>query len=352
MKPLALILVSLWFAGSPGDSTASERSICLQGPRPFDLETAVLRRCVTGRDGRLQFSSRLAKTRPLETGTTNSSPTTAHSESPGLSSRGALPRHTNAAPASVDAEELDREITKTLTRPEFAWRMPRNQNPDDVAASAFWTSFSDWLERMMKQVRDWLRSFMEWLRGFFEVEDHDSSYDFDWTKGIKALLFLLLAVAACTLGILAYRTWKRRRYRAMPATAFAPDEVPDLHDEAVTASQLPPNEWLELARELLGRGERRLAIRALFLGALAHLAHRELVTVAVYKSNREYLRELMRRAHDRPSLLEAFRANMRLLEDVWYGTSEATEVLVQTFLSHNEAIVGDAPAADDTGGAA
>jgi len=47
--------------------------------------------------------------------------------------------------------------------------------------------------------------------------------------------------------------------------------VPDLADENIRADQLPEDGWTKLARELLERGEFRLAMRAFYLASLAHL---------------------------------------------------------------------------------
>ena len=82
--------------------------------------------------------------------------------------------------------------------------------------------------------------------------------------------------------------------------------TPDLTDENVKADDLSTNRWLTLAGELAEKGELRLAMRALYLATLAHLADREMITIEVYKSNREYERELKRRAHEHQELLSIF----------------------------------------------
>ena len=71
---------------------------------------------------------------------------------------------------------------------------------------------------------------------------------------------------------------------------------------------LPANRWLDLAKELMAKGSLRLAMRALYLATLSYFAERELVTVEIYKSNRDYERELQRRLADqRRSDLSLFR---------------------------------------------
>ena len=82
---------------------------------------------------------------------------------------------------------------------------------------------------------------------------------------------------------------------------------------------MPEDEWLKLARELAGRGDWRLALRALYLGTLGHLAARELVSLARFKSNRDYQLEVARRARGNPDLRRAFEENVARFDRVWYG---------------------------------
>jgi len=109
----------------------------------------------------------------------------------------------------------------------------------------------------------------------------------------------------------------------MPISQAIP-AVPDLRSENVVADQLPEEGWLRLARELMDAGELRLALRASYLAALAHLGAREFITVARYKSNRDYRGELRRRARARDELITAFDASVRDFERAWYGWHEVT----------------------------
>ena len=114
--------------------------------------------------------------------------------------------------------------------------------------------------------------------------------------------------------------------------------VPDIADENVIASQLPEDDWLRLARELMGRGELRLALRALYLAGLAHLAQREMIRVAKFKSNRDYEQELRRRARALPELQAAFAENVGIFDRVWYGLHEVTQEALQRFQINLEKI--------------
>jgi hypothetical protein len=97
---------------------------------------------------------------------------------------------------------------------------------------------------------------------------------------------------------------------------------------------------MRLASELLERGEPRLALRALYLGSLAHLASRNLVTLARFKSNRDYERELQRRSHAIPGLLPAFQENVSALEATWYGRHPVDQDLVARFRDNFQQMKG------------
>ena len=109
--------------------------------------------------------------------------------------------------------------------------------------------------------------------------------------------------------------------------------TPDLTDENVGADQLPEDGWMKLGREMLSRGELRLALRAFYLSSLASLADRNLVSLARFKSNRDYQRELERRAHALPGVVSMFGNNVGVFEQVWYGDHPADPLLVDEFLA-------------------
>jgi hypothetical protein len=122
----------------------------------------------------------------------------------------------------------------------------------------------------------------------------------------------------------------------------APVEItPDLNDEDVLADELPALRWLAVAKELLAKGEVRLAMRALYFAALTHLAERNLLTIARSKSNREYETELKRRAHAFPDLIHCFCGNVTILERVWYGMHEIRRDMVHQFLANHKRIMSD-----------
>ena len=79
-------------------------------------------------------------------------------------------------------------------------------------------------------------------------------------------------------------------------------------------------------------------MRAFYLASLAHLAARNLISLARFKSNRDYERELGRRAHSLPGLLSVFGDNLLIFERSWYGMHEADREVVGRFEANVERI--------------
>jgi hypothetical protein len=152
-------------------------------------------------------------------------------------------------------------------------------------------------------------------------------------------LYLLIAAAVVLIGVVAWMMWKQSRRECSPtvkARAVAAAE-PDLNDENVQAAHLPADGWLALARERMAVGEWRLALRALYLATLAGLAADGLISLAKFKTNLDYERELRRRALTRNELVARFAARRKMFEDVWYGHAAPVEPAVRGWLAELEA---------------
>lgn len=226
-----------------------------------------------------------------------------------------------AAPPA-GAAELEKRIGEVLTRREYAWRMPRAAAPE--LENTGW--FGGWLRgigravgsvikavwRSIIEARDWIQEKL-----FGRAPSVPGAGTWDWFGASKAALALLAAACA---GVLVWGVWRLvRRPRKVVADAVPVIARPDLCAEHVAADQLPEDGWLALAREHAARGELQLALRAAWLAGLAHLGERQLLSIARYKSNRDYARELQRRARTRDEMLGAFAENLRLFERSWYG---------------------------------
>ena len=243
---------------------------------------------------------------------------------------------------SISSPDLDHAIDQTIHERKFTWRMPREKAADTGADTGpigrFFEKISDLLKKWAQIVSDWIDKL---LKKFFgnRTSSSQAGSGQGWMTASQVLLFVLIAVVMCALAIFIYRLMQRKRQPTL--TASEPIQpVPDITDENVGADQLPEDGWTALARELLARGEFRLAMRAFYLASLAHLAQRNLISIARFKSNHDYERELRRRAHSFPDLLAVFGDNLTLFERIWYGLHEVNGETVNQFAANVEKIKG------------
>lgn len=250
------------------------------------------------------------------------------------------------AAARIAPAELDRHIAEVISQAEYAWRLPREPLARQKGVMA---SFVQGVEDATRSVFRWVGKqigrFIEWIRDLFPSWEIDASRpEFSWRSLPRIMMVCLIALVALLLAILLYRLWKQGAWRAVTvhASPVAP-AIPDLSDEDVRADALPEDGWLAMARDLLERGEMRLAVRAMFLACLAHLARRELILLAKHKSNRDYERELKRRSHAEPEMFHAFSRNISLFERVWYGNHEVTDDYLAQFTDNQRKVIAVAP---------
>lgn len=226
---------------------------------------------------------------------------------------------------SVTATDLDRSIEETMGRREFAWRMPRETiQSDEQKDKGPFEAAVDWLIEMLgkglKKIANWITKLIEWLEGLLPKSDKPANTaNGSWITPVRIVLIILLILLLTILSYVFVRIWQRRRSGPVETPRAVAAPTPDLTDESVKADDLSTNRWLTLAGELAEKGELRLAMRALYLATLARLADHDLITIEVYKSNREYERELKRRAHEHKELLSIFSASLNSFESIWYG---------------------------------
>ncbi len=166
----------------------------------------------------------------------------------------------------------------------------------------------------------------------------------DWITPVRAILIFLVLLLTAILAFVFFRIWRRHRSAGtVEAAAADVTPLPDLNDEDTTADDLPTNRWLVLAEEFTAKGELRLAIRALYLATLAYLAEHDMITIEIYKSNREYERELRRRAHDRQELIAIFTQSLNLFERAWYGMYRIPRSDFDEFATNQKRILAFAP---------
>lgn len=248
-------------------------------------------------------------------------------------------------PTSVTADELDRAVTDVISRPEYAWRLPREKREFDDHASigavtSFFEDMGEALSKAFRWVTKQIARFFDWLREHFKRPPSHSPGPLNWEGPVQLLLFILLTVTVSILTIFLMRLWRTRKLTGrVNATPIGPS-ASLLHEE-VSADALPSNEWLMLAQELFTRGDLRLALRAMFLSGLAHLGETDIISIALHKSNHEYMREVVRRAHDVSGLVPAFAANVLIIERIWYGLHTPTEELVERFQANYACITAE-----------
>lgn len=256
---------------------------------------------------------------------------------------GRLPHDTDLSSEDGYARRLDDSIQRVLQQRRFAWRMPREktaQAPERsgwLARSIRW--LSDEIAAGLEAIDRWLESVAEWLHKRFPTVPGDPTGGIDW-RAVVRLVFYGLGAALALLVLLGLRRWLIRRRSAGPSSAPARREaVVDINDDAVAASDLPSDRWLALSHELAGQGDFPQALRALYLAVLAQLGDLGRLSIARYKSNRDYLNELERRAHAEPELFETFDHCVTIFERVWYGMHPVGEALLARFRDDQERIV-------------
>ena len=225
----------------------------------------------------------------------------------------------------LDSEKLAAAIDETLKEREYKWLMPRPEEAEDVERSFI----GDMIDAMGKQIGEWIETVSEYIKKYFPEDDEKqkakelgSGFSFFDIPSLMPIMLIVLSVLICAFVI--YWLRKRRRLRAIPATIYEIKSVPDLTKEDTYADELEKSAWLEMAARLFEEGNFRLAVRAVFFAELCLLADERLLTLAKFKTNREYLCELKRRAHSSKEIIEVFDTTLRLYERAWFGDYETT----------------------------
>ncbi len=232
--------------------------------------------------------------------------------------------------AAVDSTQLNRSIEEVLQQREYAWRTSRREMPEAGQQSGWAASVWKWIVEKVQNARETIR---DWLNKRRNLEAGGGGWSGFPAQGLVYLLIAALVV----IGV--WVLWSHLKQQPAKTIEAQPlPSLPDLESEDVAADQLPEDGWLDLMRKSLAEGQRRLALRAAYLASLAHLGHRELLTIARHKSNREYSRELQRRARSREALLAAFGENMEVFERAWYGNHEVSDNALEQFTRNLETI--------------
>lgn len=243
-------------------------------------------------------------------------------------------------PTAISTSSFDSAIRDVIQQPKYTWRMPREKLVKASEKNWFTRTLDQALKfvtKIFRVCRDAIKSLFEWLFPSRQKQDEAEPGD-GWMISNQAVLFLLLIGTACVLAIILLRTLTIRKSPSAAVESVTLTAPPDLTDQDIAADLLPEDSWTKLGRELLEKGELRLALRAFYLASLSHLAGSGLVSIARFKSNRDYERELRRRGHSIPGLLPAFSENIGIMDSVWYGRHEPSLSTVELFQANAEQI--------------
>jgi hypothetical protein len=241
-----------------------------------------------------------------------------------------------AQPPPISAPELDRAIDQVIHQRQYAWRLPRQQAPDVESQNPFLR----FTQSILKTTRAWIRTaqrsynrFRDWLNDLLRGKQRQDGRDElgnPPARTLHTLMYALIAIMAIVLAILLLRRRKPREELAIavPAPAL------DLAADNVVADQLPEDGWHSLAKDWIARKDFRMALRALYLASLAYLGERELIRIHRAKSNRDYLKELDRRARSNPELAAVFGQNLTVFESCWYGRREVGPDAIDAFVAN------------------
>ncbi len=235
----------------------------------------------------------------------------------------------------IPPPQLEQSIDQTLQSPEFAWRNPRAIQKPQVPG---------WLEALQngtraifRSINHGLRSFFDWLENLVDRRVQLPGKTAAPTGGLRTSSYLVIALCVALILGLVIRQW-----RAKPAVVAEAESISaalvELADETVLPTDRPEDEWTLLGRDLMAKGETRLALRALYLGCLAHLARQQWIQVHRGKSNLDYLGELRRRAKGYAGVESSFIDNLHLYERSWYGEHLATPETIEQFRANVERI--------------
>ncbi|MEM9017767.1 MAG: hypothetical protein AAGC68_12190, partial [Verrucomicrobiota bacterium] len=246
----------------------------------------------------------------------------------------------------VDPEVFRQSVDETMEQKKYQWQLSRRDLAEGEDAVR-----QNWMKRRVSGIaeatREAIQAASDAVENFFERLRRESesgpSASPELNRGAFAELKPLLSVAltVIVIGLLGWVllvVYRKFKGATGPEQDPVDSVVIDLQSEDIVASQLPEDEWMRLAREQVDRGDRRLAIRAVFLASLSNLGEKGFLKIARFKSNRDYSGELERKGRQRDELRKAFNGNVRTFERTWYGLHPVEEQHFDEFLARHELI--------------
>ncbi|MGH9519754.1 MAG: hypothetical protein ACRD2D_08885, partial [Terriglobales bacterium] len=245
------------------------------------------------------------------------------------------------AVAAVAPEALRQALRSEFQRPVYAWHSAHPQ--------PLWP----WLDRRLNWILSpiltglrWLghetKLLIEWLIRELFGRSHGAASG-SYGRGWEALVWTIAAAALVLLVLI----WLRRRHATAVAGILAPGLARRLDVAQAHAGEAAADTWFEEAARLEQAGDFRLAVRAAFLGGLAGLGDRRLLTLRRDRTNLEYCNELRRRTAPRAAqsatpLLTHFAAAMGDFNAVWYGAHAVDGERCRRFIAGQKELLADA----------
>ena len=241
---------------------------------------------------------------------------------------------------AVTPQALDSSIEKTMNQREFIWRVPKESLEKTEEESGWLANFTLWaidnIRDLANFINKWWNKIGDWIRDLFPDNEPARTNKRGWLDAVHLLLYSILVILVCLLAIILWRLFQKRK--TLPAKVLGKPifSLPDLSDDYINPVELPADRWLNIAKDLMQKQSPRLALRAFYLSTLARLAEKDMITIAKYKSNMDYLRELQRRAHEHEEIISLFSVNVQTFDRSWYGMHDVTRKVLDLFIINQE----------------
>lgn len=190
-------------------------------------------------------------------------------------------------------DEEKQKIAAILARPEY-----QKPPPEEESLFSRWVkAFQDWFSRAFPQTPD--------------IPDGGPQ------TASSIGLWLQILIYALVIGVIVFLL-----YRFLPflTERFGSKEKPSSRDRVILGERVSANEsasdLFAEAQELARRGDLRSAIRKGYIALLCDLADRKVISLARNKTNRDYLRDLRKRA----DLFAGVQSLTGQYERSWYGS--------------------------------
>lgn len=182
----------------------------------------------------------------------------------------------------------------------------------------------------LSKSKNWWQSFWDWIKKtLFSPPPPPKVEPPKWQwKGGEAVVYVLLGIVVLVLLALLVKWLVERPEQQEARTAATVTEAPPLEASATeNALDHTVDEWELFAREWLGRGDVRQAIRALYLATLVHLHRERRIDYNRAFTNWIYVRQFRGDVEQKGTL----RTLTRMFDEVWYGERPCGEEQYRAF---------------------